>query len=736
MRKNALSRTQAVPDVAETKAPVAHDYGVPGQIVAVSCNDHLPRNYASRASAQREMLRLANLMRMRGPAIDWERAQELRRAHCVDDHETLRSIAHEVTLSTDRCRLLRVRLRSLILAHTCPEVKKRALRNQRLIQIVLLLEKIRKAGFVGNSVRNADIASYGLQTTVCVRTIDRDMSLLFDLGAIERHRLKSPTEATVARKIKDESGSAPKVRLDCNLYLLSPRLNLPPSDDELEDFHKLEKYDSISRYAAGRGLDVQEYLRRSRSETIELRNLPDSQEILSEEQARRERGDLGTEGLHPWFHGDPQNERLKFQETQRLSKHFISSGHIESRHAIQRKKISPKTIGISSDLANAREKERQKQETSLSAVLKKFGYSSFRSGQFDLVQTGLVSDCLFVSPTGSGKSFVFQALGDLIDGLTVVVSPLVELMHDQVAKLKKLGFQAARFSPETAHSEAFDLGDLEYLYLSPEMFASKEFLKLAKGTQLGLLVVDEAHCVLEWGDDFRPCYRLIGGIRDQLEFSRVFACTATLRAKDATFLARSLGLDRSFKGCFVRPSKPFSPCVIECTSKKEKMVRVLQELRRSSELKSLVFASTRAEAEEVALEISSKGLKALAYHAGLPSEIRRDNARLFRTGSVDVLVCTSAYGMGIDQPDVNLVIHYSPPYSLEALIQQVGRGGRGDVEARSVCLWTLGDLVRARHLMQCSPFGRRTRWESLEGWLLSDGNREGVISSYFGWRAP
>lgn len=721
-------------------AQIAHDYGVPRSVEKRHWNEHLPSPYAERAALHREMRTYAHAMRLRSPQIDWERVGELRSGCCVNDSETLALVRSEIDVNPVRRAVLGYRLRCLIEAHPCPILKSSARRNQRLHLVLELFERIREAGFIGSTVRNQVLGSKGLRSRVSVRTIDRDLVLLQRLGAIEAYRLKVQTEAKVARKMIAVNGSAPSVRQDCNLYTLAPVINLPLGDGEVEEALRLVENDEIKRYAKGRGFDAIEYLERCRSKEVEYRILPTNKQVLLEEQRRRSRAESALEGLHPWF--STQEGMLNFENPSELSSFAFSCDDNLSAHENQRKKNKIKRTLNECELANASEKISQGHEFDshlLDSLPGRFGFIDFRPGQREIIEGAISKDTLLVSPTGSGKSFVFQALGAICRGLTVVVSPLLELMRDQVETLKKVGYRAAHLgsdqAPEFQRKVLADLSSMDFLYVSPEMFRTRRFSLAVREIPLGLLVVDEAHCFFEWGEDFRPSYQDIGAVAKRLNFARAFACSATIRKADRVALCEGLGLDALATIRVLGSKRETDTRVVRCSSasnKKKVLFRELDE-ERLARRKSIVFVGTRRDAECLAVELLSRGHACKAYHAGLDSPTRRLRANEFRSGSLEVLVCTSAYGMGIDQPDVAFVAHYSPPVSLETLLQQVGRGGRGSTQCRSLCVWTQADRVRTNYLVRRSPAKVIDRWRCVEAWLDADRcHRNQYVDRYFG----
>jgi ATP-dependent DNA helicase RecQ len=329
------------------------------------------------------------------------------------------------------------------------------------------------------------------------------------------------------------------------------------------------------------------------------------------------------------------------------------------------------------------------------ALQQYFGFSAFRPGQREACEAALAGrDTLVVMPTGSGKSLCYQLPALMRDDLTIVVSPLVALMQDQVEALQARGLgdrvalvnaqRDAATNAETLRRAAG--GDLSLLYVAPERFASPGFLDAMKGARIGLFVVDEAHCVSQWGHDFRPDYFRLADAARYLGAGSIVASTATATSRVALDIARRLGLDDPVKVAtgFDRPNISF---VVARPGGHEKRALIAHTLGEPDALPAIVYAGTRAGTEEIAEHLTEVlGEQALAYHAGLDRETRADVQRRFLADDVRVIVATNAFGMGVDKPNVRTVIHASTPSSLEAYYQEAGRGGRDGQPARALLL--------------------------------------------------
>ena len=329
------------------------------------------------------------------------------------------------------------------------------------------------------------------------------------------------------------------------------------------------------------------------------------------------------------------------------------------------------------------------------ALQRYFGFSAFRPGQREACEAALAGrDTLVVMPTGSGKSLCYQLPALMRDDLTIVVSPLVALIQDQVEALQARGLgdrvalvnaqRDAATNAETLRRAAG--GDLSLLYVAPERFASPGFLEAMQDARIGLFVVDEAHCVSQWGHDFRPDYFRLADAARYLGAGSIVASTATATPQVALDIARRLGLDDPVKVAtgFDRPNISF---VVARPGGHEKRALIAHTLGEPDALPAIVYAGTRAGTEEIAEQLTEAlGEPALAYHAGLERETRADAQRRFLADDVRVIVATNAFGMGVDKPNVRTVIHASTPASLEAYYQEAGRGGRDGRPARALLL--------------------------------------------------
>jgi ATP-dependent DNA helicase RecQ len=392
----------------------------------------------------------------------------------------------------------------------------------------------------------------------------------------------------------------------------------------------------------------------------------------------------------------------------------------------------------------------------LDAALHRLGYAAFRAGQREAIETLLASGrLLLVAPTGGGKSLIYQLPAVLLDGTTLVISPLISLMQDQVEAL------GARGVPATYLASTVDAGEMRrrmgmiargafrLVYLAPERLSFPGFRALVKDLRCPLVAVDEAHCISEWGHDFRPEYLEIGGLLADLSSARVLACTATATPVVRDEILARLGLPADTPQVvqgFARPN--LSLRAAEVDGKRERARRVDAALAEAlggpgqGRGGSIVYAPTRRAAEEEGARLASVGWRARVYHAGLSPASREEAQRAFADGSAEVVVATNAFGMGIDRADVRAVIHLGPPGSIEAYYQEVGRAGRDGADALGLLLISSRDLPLRRALIERGAEGTAPdpavvehKWGlflELVRWAEGGSCRHDAILRYFG----
>ncbi len=338
------------------------------------------------------------------------------------------------------------------------------------------------------------------------------------------------------------------------------------------------------------------------------------------------------------------------------------------------------------------------------ALLAYFGLAEFRPGQRDAVVAALQGrDSLVVMPTGGGKSLCYQLPGIATADLTVVVSPLIALMADQYRRLREGGHPVAMIASgmdSAAVAEALASvrsGRARIILCSPERFGSASFLDAVAERRVDLFAVDEAHCVSEWGHDFRPDYLRLRGVIDRLGSPPVMACTATATEQVGREISQRLGLrdPHALRAGFDRPNLSFDVIPLEGTgSKARKQMLLSLALADSAMRPAIVYCGTRREVEEVSEQLRLEGLLAVGYHAGMPADERASAQHRFMSGDAEIVVATNAFGMGVDKADVRSVVHWAIPKSVEGYYQEVGRAGRDGLPGRAILLASRADLGR------------------------------------------
>lgn len=342
-----------------------------------------------------------------------------------------------------------------------------------------------------------------------------------------------------------------------------------------------------------------------------------------------------------------------------------------------------------------------------------WGYSSFRPMQEEIIESALNGDdVLAILPTGGGKSICFQVPAMMRDGIALVVTPLIALMKDQVQNLEDRGIKAIAIHNGMSRREV-DLalnnaayGDYKFLYVSPERLGTSLFQSYLEVMEISFIVVDEAHCISQWGYDFRPDYLQIGAIREMTD-APVIALTATATPQVAGDIMCKLSRNATagdaassgfvlHKGGFERPNLTY--IVRECNDKVGQVLDICKGVQGSG----IVYLRHRRKCEEVAELLSSNGISASFYHAGLGSDTRGLRQAGWKKGDIRVMVCTNAFGMGIDKPDVRFVVHMEPADSPEAYFQEAGRAGRDGKRSYAVLLWNQADIRRMKQMLDTS----------------------------------
>ncbi len=342
--------------------------------------------------------------------------------------------------------------------------------------------------------------------------------------------------------------------------------------------------------------------------------------------------------------------------------------------------------------------------TPVETLQKYWGYDSFRQMQEDIVRTALEGrDVLAILPTGGGKSVCFQVPALMSEGIAIVVTPLIALMKDQVQNLNDRGIKALCVNAGMGRREV-DLtlnnaayGDFKFLYVSPERLGTPLFRSYLQEMNVSYIVVDEAHCISQWGYDFRPDYLQIGKLRELVD-APVIALTATATPQVADDIMERLGFEEKclIKSGFERPN--LSYIVRNCEDKLGQMLNICSSVQGTG----IVYVRSRKKTEELAAFLTANDIKASFYHAGLGPESRSDRQARWKSGEIRVMVCTNAFGMGIDKPDVRFVIHFDVPDSPEAYFQEAGRGGRDGKRSYAVMLWNGTDTRRMKQIAAVS----------------------------------
>ncbi|OQX28952.1 MAG: DNA helicase RecQ [Spirochaeta sp. LUC14_002_19_P3] len=350
----------------------------------------------------------------------------------------------------------------------------------------------------------------------------------------------------------------------------------------------------------------------------------------------------------------------------------------------------------------------------LSLLKQVFGFAEFRPHQEQIILETLAGRDIFAAlPTGGGKSLCYQLPSLVRSGLTIVISPLIALMKDQVDSAKAAGVEAAclnsSISPAERHEvySALATGALKLLYIAPERLAMDGALEELTAWNCTAVAIDEAHCISEWGHDFRPDYRQLKRIREQYPNIPITALTATATRRVQDDVITQLGLKNPYtiRASFNRPE-----IFYRVEPKRDALTRIASFVKARASLSGIIYRATRADVEATATYLQKQGIGAACYHAGLSDETRRQHQDDFKADRIPVIVATIAFGMGIDKPDIRYVIHGDLPKSLESYYQETGRAGRDGENAETLLLWSIGDLAKTRwHIRQLDDSGEQER---------------------------
>ena len=375
-------------------------------------------------------------------------------------------------------------------------------------------------------------------------------------------------------------------------------------------------------------------------------------------------------------------------------------------------------------------------QTKLGVLEAYYGYDSFRPGQEAIIDAILCGrDAMAIMPTSAGKSLCFQVPALLLPGVTLVISPLISLMQDQVSSLEAMGIPAVLINSGQSLEEnrqaiaALRSGQVKLAYIAPERLSNDYFLNLVSQLEVSLVAVDEAHCISQWGNDFRPSYQAIPHLLDYLAKRPVMAAfTATATQQVRQDIVHYLGLQKPFEmvSGFDRPNLFFA---LEEPSDK---MRRLKELLASGE-PSIVYCATRKDVESVAGKLNQAGIQARPYHAGMDMSDRHATQRAFQFDEIQVVVATNAFGMGIDKSNVRQVIHYAMPKDLESYYQEAGRAGRDGEDSRCTLFYSDREIMTNVYLIEQGgdPIGRQKLNEMIDYCRTTQCLR-GVMLRYFG----
>ena len=377
-----------------------------------------------------------------------------------------------------------------------------------------------------------------------------------------------------------------------------------------------------------------------------------------------------------------------------------------------------------------------------------FGYDSFKAGQETIINHLIGGgDAFVLMPTGGGKSLCYQLPALVMEGTAIVISPLIALMKNQVDLLR--GFEAgtgsvahflnsslSRFQIDEVREDLLK-GKTKILYVAPESLTKDENIQLLRGVKISFYAVDEAHCISEWGHDFRPEYRRIRALVEQIGHAPIIALTATATPKVQSDILKNLGIPGAavFKSSFNRPN-----LLYEIRDKVEPEKDIIRYIRQNAGKSGIIYCLSRKKVEELAQLLCINGIKARPYHAGLDSKTRADNQDAFLMEEVQVIVATIAFGMGIDKPDVRFVIHYDIPKSIESYYQETGRAGRDGKEGVCIAYYSYKDIQKLEKFMQGKPVAEqeinRQLLNEVVAYAESSQCRRKLLLNYFGEDYP
>ena len=383
----------------------------------------------------------------------------------------------------------------------------------------------------------------------------------------------------------------------------------------------------------------------------------------------------------------------------------------------------------------------QKNEQTPQSLLKSvFGYDQFRLEQENVIRNVMAGkDTLAIMPTGGGKSLCYQIPALLFDGITVVVSPLISLMNDQIDQLQALGVAAVMLNSALdsdtyrANMSAIARGNARLVYMAPETLLKPNMLDFLHSGKVDCITIDEAHCISEWGHEFRPEYRQFADVRRQFPKAVCIALTATAtpRVRDDIRAILEFDAHNEFISSFDRPN-----LFLEIVPRQKGLNQVLDTVERFPDGAGIIYCTSRRQVDKLTRDLQRRGKKALAYHAGLADDERARNQEAFRMDEIQIIVATIAFGMGINKPDVRYIIHYELPKNIESYYQQIGRAGRDGLDAHCSLLFSYGDISKVKYFIEQMGESEqrlaRTHLNTLVRFCEGSDCRRGPLLDYFG----